>query len=164
MNRPEISYATKELCRCFAHPSRAAVDALKRFVRYLVGRPRLVWNFDFQQPEDQISTFVDTDFAGCLVTRRSTSGGAAMRGQHLLKQWSLTQSTVALSSAEAELSGISKCTSTTIGLQSIAADLGLTFDLTIRTDSTAAVGICRRRGLGNIRHVAAADLWVQDTI
>ena len=32
------------------------------------------------------------------------------------------------------------------------------------TDAAAAVGICRRRGLGEIRHLATADLWVQDRI
>ena len=29
-------------------------------------------------------------------------------------------------------------------------------------DATAAIGICRRRGLGRIRHLAVARLWVQD--
>ena len=51
-----------------------------------------------------------------------------------------------------------------MGLRSVAADLGLTWKIAIQTDSTAAVGICRRRGLGKIRHLAAADLWVQDRL
>ena len=51
-----------------------------------------------------------------------------------------------------------------MGLRSVAADLGLTWSITLQTDSTAAVGICRRRGLGEIRHLAAADLWVQDRL
>ena len=32
------------------------------------------------------------------------------------------------------------------------------------TDATAAIGICRRRGLGKIRHLHVADLWVQDRV
>ena len=28
----------------------------------------------------------------------------------------------------------------------------------------AAIGICRRRGLGKVRHLATADLWVQDRL
>ena len=51
-----------------------------------------------------------------------------------------------------------------MGLISIATDLGMQWSLEIGTDSTAAIGICRRRGLGKIRHLAAADLWVQDRI
>ena len=87
-----------------------------------------------------------------------------MRGGHLLQHWSQTQNTVALSSGEAELSGICKGSSKAIGLRSLCMDLGLTMVLTVLTDATAAIGICRRRGLGKIRHLAVADLWVQDRV
>ena len=87
-----------------------------------------------------------------------------MRGNHLLKAWSLTQSTVALSSAEAELSGICKGTSLSLGLQSVASDLGFQWALKVRTDASAAIGVCRRRGLSKIRHLAVADLWVQERL
>ena len=33
LDKPDIAYATKELCRCFAHPTDASVDALRRLVR-----------------------------------------------------------------------------------------------------------------------------------
>ena len=69
-----------------------------------------------------------------------------------------------MSSGEAELHGICKGASNSLGLVSIAQDLGLTWTLTLRTDSTAAIGITRRRGLGKIRHPATADLWVQDRV
>ena len=93
-----------------------------------------------------------------------TSGGAATRGNHLIKHWSTTQSTVALSSAEAELTGICKGASQSLGLQSLAADLGIKVKLKIMSDATAAIGIARRRGLGKVRHLATADLWVQDRL
>ena len=87
-----------------------------------------------------------------------------MRGKHLLQHWSSTQTTVALSSGEAELTGICRGASKGIGLQAICADLGLTFSHAVHSDATAAIGICRRRGLGKIRHLAVADLWVQDKV
>ena len=34
----------------------------------------------------------------------------------------------------------------------------------MKTNATAAIGITRRRGLGKIRHLATADLWVQDRL
>ena len=98
------------------------------------------------------------------MTRRSTSGGAATRGNHLIKHWSTTQTTVALSSAEAELTGICKGAAQSLGLQSLAADLGIKLSVTIMTDATAAIGIARRRGLGKVRHLATADLWIQDRL
>ena len=164
MDRPEVSYAAKELCRHFAHPTQTGVEALKRAVRFLVGLPRLVWAFPFQEHTSDLKVYVDTDFGGCQATRRSTSGGIAMRGLHPIKHWSLTQTTVALSSGEAELGGICRGASIALGLQSLSKDLGFIVNLEILTDATAAIGICRRRGLGKIRHLHVADLWVQDRL
>ena len=137
---------------------------MNRLVRYLVGASRLIWHFNFQDDVDTLTTFVDTDFGGCHTTRRSTSGGAAVLGSHLIKHWSTTQSTVALSSAEAELTGICKGAAQGLGLQSLAAGLGTTLKLMVCTATTAAISICRRRGLGKVRHLATADLWIQDRV
>ena len=166
MDRPECAFATKELCRFFATPTKTGVEQLKRLIRYLAGAKRLVYHFEFGSTsiDDSLTVYVDTDFAGCHVTRRSTSGGAACRGTHLIKHWSTTQSTVALSSAEAELTGISKGAAQGLGLQSIAKDLGIHLSLRIMSDAAAAIGISRRRGLGKVRHLATADLWMQDRV
>ena len=164
MDRPECAFAAKELCRHFAHPTKRGVEALKRCARFLLGMPRLVWRFPIQRITNTLKVFVDTDFGGCQTTRRSTSGGIAMRGAHPIKHWSLTQTTIALSSGEAELNGICRGASIALGLQSIAKDLGISLAVEVLTDATAAIGICRRRGLGKIRHLHVADLWVQDRV
>ena len=164
MDRPEVAFAAKELCRHFAHPTQTGVEALKRAVRFLLGLPRLVWAFPFQDHTRALKVYVDTDFGGCQTTRRSTSGGIAMRGLHPIKHWSTTQTTIALSSGEAELGGICRGASNALGLQSLARDLGILLDVEILTDATAAIGICRRRGLGKIRHLHVADLWIQDRL
>ena len=87
-----------------------------------------------------------------------------MHGGHCLKHWSTTQTTVALSSGEAELGGICRGASLALGLQSLAKDLGIHLGLEILTDATAAIGICRRRGLRKVRHLHTSDLWVQDRL
>ena len=46
----------------------------------------------------------------------------------------------------------------------MAADLGITLPLVLRTDATAAMGMARRLGIGNIRHLDTALLWVQHQI
>ena len=52
--RPDCAFATKELCCCFAHPTKTAAEALRRLVRYLVGAPRVIWEYLFQ---DEVSEF-----------------------------------------------------------------------------------------------------------
>ena len=77
-DRFDISFSAKELCREFAVPSTSSFIKLKRLVRYLTGLPRLVYDFKFgTEVPDVIDIYVDTDFAGCQSTRRSTSGGGS---------------------------------------------------------------------------------------
>ena len=79
--------------------------ALKRVVRYLLGKPRLVWRFVWQEKPKFLSAFSDSNWAGCHDTRKSTSGACFMHGSHLVKAYSRTQSNIALSSGEAEFAG-----------------------------------------------------------
>ena len=161
LDRPDIAFAAKELCRRMSAPDRAGLRSLQRFVRYLKGSPRLVYSFPWQD-ECELDVFVDTDFAGCLATRRSTSGGVALRGTHLIKHWSCTQRAVTLSSAEAELYGLVKGTTEALGIQAWGRDLGIDMAVRMHADSEAAIGICRRSGIGRVRHLAVGQLWVQE--
>ena len=122
-DRPDISYASKELCREFSVPNLSSFKKLKRLVRYLAGMPRLVYRYPWQVMPTHLIVSVDTDFAGCQSTRRSTSGGAAMIGQCLVKHWSKTQTTISLSSGEAELHGIAMGCAQALGIQSLLRDL-----------------------------------------
>ena len=72
-------------------PTTSAWAALKRLVRYLVGLPRLIFRFATQAVES-LDVYTDTDWAGCARTRKSTSGGCIMLGEHAIKTWSSTQS------------------------------------------------------------------------
>ena len=87
-----------------------------------------------------------------------------MLGGSNIKHWAKTQSTIALSSGEAELHGIAAGITQGLGMESIALDLGFTIAIRVHTDATAALGICRRRGLGKIRHLDVTDLWCQEKV
>ena len=163
MDRADLAFATKEFCRRMSAPSSRDVALLKRVVRYLAGEPRLVYRYAWQLSRD-LAVYVDTDFAGYFKTRKSTSGGCALIGTHLIKHWSSTQKVVTLSSGEAELAGIVKGSAEALGLQSLAQDLGISIDVRVYADSSAAIGICRRSGIGRIRHLAVGQLWVQEKV
>ena len=166
-DRPDIQYATKELCRHMADPRRGDVKAMKRIARYLVGRQRLVLKYQRQRVASKtltITSFADADFAGCRSTRKSTSGGVLMHGQHCLKTWSTTQNKVSLSSGEAEYYALVKCGCETLGLQSVMADLGILTICVMKTDSTAAKGITNRRGHGNVKHLQTCGLWLREVV
>jgi hypothetical protein len=87
-DRVDIAYNSKELCREFAVPNKRSYNHFKRLVRYLVAHPRLVYHYPWQTKPAGIQVYVDTDFAGCKATRRSTNGGVAMHGSRAVKHWS----------------------------------------------------------------------------
>ena len=106
----------------------------------------------------------DSDWAGCIETRKSTSGGVVMHGDHCIKTWSSTQDVIALSSGEAEYYALVKTGSQCLGMKAMMADLGILSKLKFKTDASAAKGISMRRGLGKVRHIEVNQLWLQDKI
>lgn len=132
-------------------------------IRYLVGSPRRVLRFGWQRKPEMSVGKVDADFVGCQRTRKSTSGGVLMYGSHYLKGWSRTLAVLALSTGESELMSITKGTTELLGMRSLARDMGEEAKLELASDATAAIGMFARLGVGKVRHLAVADLWVQQT-
>ena len=97
--------SAKEICRWMVSPTKQSWLVMKRLCRYLVGLPRLVYHYRWQSM-CSIDVYTDTDWAGCPRTRKSTSGGCLLVGAHAIKTWSSTQSSVSLSSGEAEFYGV----------------------------------------------------------
>ena len=85
-------------------------------------------------------------------------------GKHTIKPWSVTQAVVALSSGEAELYAMVKGAAATLGLISLCSDFGRSMDGTVHSDSSAAIGISSRQGLGKVRHLNVQYLWIQDRL
>ena len=55
-------------------PTVQAMAKLKRVARFIQSYPRLVQEFHEQPPVNRITMKVDADHAGCLRTRKSTTG------------------------------------------------------------------------------------------
>ena len=163
-DRPDIQYAVKELTRRSSSPSESDWVRLKRVGRYLIDNRRLVLRFPWAPLCKEVQVFADANFAGCARTRKSTSGGAARWGQAALKTWSKTQATIALSTGESELAAVVRAATEGLGLKSVLSDFGYLVTVIIHSDATAAIGMVQRRGLGKVRHLAVADLWIQQKI
>ncbi len=162
-DRPELQYSAKEACRWMSSPTETSLNALKRLGRYVAGHRRLVYHYPWQVV-DRVDTYSDTDWAGCPKTRKSTSGGCLMLGRHLLKSWSSTQTSIALSSGEAEFYGVVKAGGISLGFQSLLSDIGIKVPIRVWTDSAATLGICGRQGLGRLRHIDTQCLWIQQRV
>ena len=162
-DRIDCQFAAKEICRWMSKPTENSWNASKRLCRYLAGLPRLVYTYGWQDV-DAIDVYTDTDWAGCPRTRKSTSGGCVMLGKHTIKTWSTTQSSVSLSSGEAEFNGVVRGAGMGLGFQSLMRDLGQDAPVRVWTDSEAAIGISSRQGLGKLRHLDTHTLWIQHAV
>ncbi len=163
-DRPDLQFTAKAVAKYMSEPREHDWLAVKRVARYLVGSPRVTQNFKWQHAPATVVTYTNSDFAGDKTSRRSTSGGAMMLGEHLIKSWSNAQSVVALSSGEAEFYAVLRGAAQTKGLMSMLMDFGLQLDGMIRTDASAALGMAHRQGLGKTRHIEVQYLWTQEEI
>ena len=87
-----------------------------------------------------------------------------MFGSHLIKHWSSAQTSGALSSGEAEFAGVIRGAGQGLGYQALLQDLGVKAHHRVWTDSSAAIGICTRQGLGKLRHLDTHTLWIQRAV
>ena len=72
-----------------------------------------------------------------------------MLGSHLLKSWSRTQDSVALSSAEADLVALGKLAMESLGVRSMCRDWELKAEgktSALYADASAALSIAKRHG------------------
>ena len=153
-----------------AAPKASSIAKLKHLARYISGHPRLVWVFNEgdgsggEEHEEYIDVYTDSNWAGCLRTRRSTSGGIVVLDGGALKSWSSTQATVAMSSGEAEYYALVKGAAEGLGMQALMKDLGWKAKVRVSVDASAAKSVASRVGIGKIRHLDVKFLWIQDAV
>eukprot|EP00969_Alexandrium_andersonii_P015993 699866-Alexandrium_andersonii.AAC.1 len=62
------------------------------------------------------------------------------------------------------MAGVVKGVAEGLGLGAVAQDLGFAVALEVCADSSAAIGICRRAGIGRARHLGVGQLRVQERV
>ena len=88
-------------------------------------------------------------------------------GNRVLKTWSSTQPTTAISSGEAELIAMQDGAARGMGLQAVMSEMGLMPSLSLLrvfTDSSVAKSFVASRGLGKMRHLEVKLLWLQEAV
>ena len=102
-DRFEVALIAKGVCRAMSKPTQGDAKAIARLCRFFRGLPRLVQRIPFaDHPPSIIEVYVDSDWAGCRRSRKSTSGGVILFGGAAVEGWSSNQRVIALSSGEAE--------------------------------------------------------------
>ncbi|KAK2966781.1 hypothetical protein RJ640_022740 [Escallonia rubra] len=107
-SRPDIMFSVCICARFQACPKESHLSAIKRIFKYLSGTLNLGLWYPRNSSIDLVG-FSDSDYAGCLVDRKSTSGTCQFLGDALVSWHSKKQTSVALSTAEAEYVAAGSC-------------------------------------------------------
>lgn len=107
ISRPDISYAVNILARFSNSPSELHWKAVKHVMRYLKSTIKFSLCYS-GKAEDELVGYCDSDYAGDLAERKSTSGYIFMLHGGPIAWSSSLQRVTALSSSEAEYMAISE--------------------------------------------------------
>ena len=92
--------------------------------------------------------FSDSDYAGCKVDRKNTSGGCQFLGRSLVSWSSKKPNSMALSTVEAEYISAGSCCAQLLWMKQTLLDYGVKFDeILLLCDNESAVKICYRHKL-----------------
>ncbi|XP_070019982.1 secreted RxLR effector protein 161-like [Nicotiana sylvestris] len=107
-SRPDIVFSVA-LCERFqSNPKESHLKAVKRILRYLKGTQDLVLYYPSGDNFNLIR-YVDADYAGYLVDRKSTSGMTHFLGSCLISWGTRKQNSVALSTTKVKYVVVASC-------------------------------------------------------
>ena len=118
----------------------------------------------------QISSYSDSDWAGCQKSRKSTSGSLISVFNINLQSTSRTQASIAHSSAESELYAMTQASVESLAIKNFIQEfnspiLSSQISIVIQTDSSAGKSMASRLGISRrSKHIELKYLWIQDEI
>ncbi|XP_019179517.1 PREDICTED: uncharacterized protein LOC109174716 [Ipomoea nil] len=124
ITRPDLSFSVNRLCQFMHSPSSDHWGLLKRVLRYVKGTISYGLRLS-ASASSTIHGFSDSDWAGCPIDRKSTSGYAVFLGDNLISWLSRKQRTVARSSTEAEYKALADVSAEVTWVVSLLRELGL---------------------------------------
>ena len=177
--RPDAQFAIQSLAKFMAKPTRQAWKNAWHVCSYLQGtqgfgvriatraRGQTIMDVrDAEEVEDRekhlLEVVRDSDYAGNRNDRKSTSSFQILLDGNLMESRVRSQKSISLSSGEAEF--VSMVGGSSDGLLIRHLWMKMTnepVEMKIRSDSSAARSMVQRQGIGRVRHMDAALLWIQ---
>ena len=164
-SRPDIMYSTCLCARYQAEPKESHLIAVKRIFRYLKGTPNLGLWYPRDSGFDLIG-YSDSDFAGCKIDRKSTTGGCQLIGGKLISWTSKKQNSVSISTTEAEYVAAGSCCAQILWMRNQLADYDLQLSkVPIYCDSTSAIAIANNPVLhSKTKHIEIRYHFIRDHV
>uniref|UniRef100_A0A2N9I1B8 Retrovirus-related Pol polyprotein from transposon TNT 1-94 n=1 Tax=Fagus sylvatica TaxID=28930 RepID=A0A2N9I1B8_FAGSY len=166
--RPDIAFAVGMLGRYQSDPGLDHWRAAKKVMRYLQGTKDYMLMYR-RTDNLEVIGYSDSDFAGCIDSRKSTSGYIFMMASGAVSWRSAKQTLIATSTMEAEFVSCFEATSHGVWLKSFISGLrimdSISRPLKIYCDNSAAVFMAKNNKSGSrSKHIDIKYLAIRERI
>jgi len=113
-----------------------------------------------------LTGYSDSDFAGCKLDRKSTSGMCHLLGTSLISWHSIKQACVALSTAKAEYIAVGSCCAQILWLKQQLSDFGLSLSkISLKCDNTSAINLTKNPVQhSRMKHIEIQHHFIHDHV
>jgi hypothetical protein len=140
-SRPDIMFSVCMCARFQSNPKKVHLHAVKRILRYLKHIPSVGLRYPKGATFDLIG-YSDSDYVGCKIDKKSTSGGCHLLGRSLVSWTSKKQNSVVLSTAEVEYIVAGACCTQILYMKQTLLDYGVVLEkVPLLCDNESAVKI-----------------------
>lgn len=162
--RPDIAHAVGTVSRFLSNPGREHWNAVKWILRYLRGTTSLRLCFGGDKPT--LVGYTDSDMAGDIDSRKSTSGYLIKLAGGAVAWQSRLQRCVALSTTEAEFIAITEACKELLWLRKFLQELGFVQDkYLLFCDSQSAIHLGKNSTFhSRSKHIDVRYHWIRDVL
>ena len=162
--RPDISFAVNRAAQKCSKPTESDWSNVKRIFRYLKGTADTGIVFS-KGSKFECKGFSDADWGGDSITRKSTSGYLFLLCGGPISWQSRKQSSVALSTAEAEFISLASAVQESLWLNNLISVFCRTDSIVINVDNQSAICIAKNNQFHKrTKHVDIKYKFVRDCI
>lgn len=162
-SRPDITYAVNQVSRFFNKWTDEHWQAVKRIFRYLKHtiHYKIVYS---KTTKIEVTGYTDSDYAGCIDTRKSTSGYVFILANSPVTWKSQKQNVVAQSTTEAEYLALALGVKEALWLKHFLRELGINIStVKIGVDNQSAIKLTQAQQLHNrTKHIDVKVHFVRD--
>ena len=168
--RPDIAFAVTQVARFAASPKPSHWTAVKRIMRYLRGTIEFGIAFWKREPSQfKLQGYSDSNWAGCIETRKSTGGYVFFIGTSIVSWKSQIIRSICLSSFESEIYQLSLTSQEAVWELKLLEDMkmgeAITLPITIFGDNQSANTVAATgKVTGRTKHIDMRNLFVQDLV
>ena len=164
--RPDLSFAASLLARFQINPGLDHWNGLLHVIGYIKNTMDYGLTYYRDSTLSPVA-YVDADYGGCRDTRRSTSGYVFIMAGGPVTWSSKRQTTVALSTVEAEYVAMSRCAQQMTWMQSWLGEANIKYDLpeVIKGDNRGAIALTKNtRDHGKVKHIDIRHHYIRDLL